>query len=336
MINWHSINPESIDGYPLTSETRRILPILVPPNYDENRDEPYPVAFILHGYGGRGVKYAVNTSSFGLSLADMLLNAMKAGELGECIVAFPDFSNDLGGSQYVNSEASGNYLDYLAHDLVDFIDENYNTHQSADYRAVLGHSSGGYGALICAMKKSDVFKYITSSAGDSFFEVLFPAHIKDVIIMAEKYGSLENFINEFRSMDNPGQAGQTAFNAIMICAMAACYAPNLTKKALYGDLFFDLDTGKVIPDVWAKYLAWDPIYMLDDHAHIAAIKNLKYLHLDAGKFDEYALQLGHRQIAAKLEQNKISFDITEYDGGHMGQSYRYVALLGRLLSAMGL
>jgi len=221
----------------------------------------------------------------------------------------------------------------LAHDLVDFIDDNFNTHRSADYRAVLGHSSGGYGALICALLKADVFKYIVSSAGDSMFDTLFPAHIKDVIIMAEKHGSIEKFLKWFFDLPAPGLAGQTAFNAMLLLAMAPCYAPNTANKPLYGDVFFDLKTGVIDRDIFAKYLAWDPINMID--ANIGSLKSLKYLHLDAGRFDEYSLQLGHRQIAAKLVARGVAHKITEYDGGHSGHAYRFAQNLQELMRALG-
>jgi enterochelin esterase family protein len=89
------------------------------------------------------------------------------------------------------------------------------------------------------------------------------------------------------------------------------------------DLPFDLRTGALRPDVWSRWLAWDPVRMLDNPTHLAACRRMQKVFLDAGLADEYYLQLGTRQIAAKLEAAGVAFVHEEFEGGHMNTQYRY-------------
>ena len=335
MVKWINFDSKALAGFKIQDACDRKFPIILPPNYSDKRDLPYPVIFVLCGFGSRPGKYIDNYSAFGESLSTKLLTAMEDKKLPEAIIVFPDCSNKFGCSQYINSPVFGNYFDYLNIELIDFIDQNYHTYKSADFRGICGHSSGGFGALMAAMRGQS-FKYICSSAADSFYPGLFIPAIKDVIISIEKHGSITKFLEWFYNLPDPGLAGGQAFNAMLLLAMAPCFAPNLDNPPLYGDLFFDLKTGEIIEDIWQKYLAWDPVVMLDKYIdkYIDNLKNLSWMHLDAGVNDEYSLQLGQRQIAAKLKQNNINHIITEYKGGHSGHSYRFVERIGLMLDRM--
>lgn len=334
MLHWISHQSTAISGFPMGDNPDREFPVFLPPNYDAKRTEPYPVIFILTGFSCKGVSYAYNETAYTLSLPQKLTQAIHENKLPACIVVFPDGSSKLGCSQYINSPAFGNYMDYFCHELVDCIDMEFNTHRDKNFRGVMGHSSGGFGALIYAMKKPDVFQFVCSSAGDSFFEASLLPNVVNSLAEIEKAGGVSEFVESFLASPNPGGMSKYAFITMLTIAMAPCFAPNVEVANIYGDLFFDLETGAIKADIWQKYLAWDPVHMVKDH--VKALQSLKWLHLAAGMNDEYGLQWGHRQFAKKLQVYDIEYHLQEYPGGHSGQGWRFTERIGLMLEKMGL
>src|SRR5207249_4463316 len=118
-------------------------------------------------------------------------------------------------------------------------------------------------------------------------------------------------------------------DTMMNLAMCSCYAPNRSAKPLLGDLYFDIRTGELIPEVWEKFLSWDPVRMVDRYAE--NLKKLKWIHLEAGTEDEYGLHIGHRQIAKKMDRYGIRYELTEYPGRHGGHHYRFGERIQKML-----
>lgn len=332
MIHWLTHSSKSIQAFPMGDPHERTFPVYVPDGYDEKRKAPYPVVFFLAGFSGRGSGYISDDSAFEVPLTTRFSLAIAEGRLPPFIGVFPDGTSKLGCSQYVNSPALGNYMDYITLELTDYIDSKYHTYKSGQYRAVVGHSSGGFGALVIAMLRPLSFSYVLSSAADSFYEVSMLSQLNHAMIELEKHKSVTNFINYFLQKPSKKTCSSQEMSTILTLAMAPCYAPNLSNAPLYGDLFFDLKTGAIIDEVWKKYLAWDPLRMID--RHLEALKKIRYLRLESGLQDEFALQWGHRQIAEKLTENNIPFEIEEYQGRHSGHHWRFEERLIRLLNRM--
>ncbi len=334
MLKWVKFSAESIKDFPMGDAHEREFPVYLPPDYDENRSDPYPVITLLSGYGSKGASYALDESVFTRSLPQNLDAAITANKIPACIVVFPDAGSKLGCSQYVNSPAIGNYMDYFCDDLPAFIDSEFHTLASADFRGVAGHSSGGFGALLFGMKRPDAYRYICSSAGDAAYEQLFWPAINHALSDIQKAGSVEKFIAAFLESPNPSSLGKHVFDTMLLLGMAPCYAPNLNAKKILGDIFFDLETGEIDQTVWEKYRAWDPLVMIDDHAD--NFSKLKWVHLAAGQQDEYGLQWGHRRFAKKLDSYNISYHLQEYPGGHSGQRWRFLERIELMLKQMPL
>jgi Putative esterase len=94
--------------------------------------------------------------------------------------------NDLGyaygGSQFVDSPGTGRYHSYLCDEVVAYVDAGYRTIPDAAHRAIMGKSSGGFGAMITPMLRPDVFGALATHAGDSLYEYAyipeFPAAVR--------------------------------------------------------------------------------------------------------------------------------------------------------------
>ena len=322
-----------LEKNPLGDPSERALPVYLPPNYDAKRKDPYPVMYILAGWSGRGARYLNDDGVFSAPLPESFDRMIQKEESPPFIVVFPDCSTKLGASQYVNSTSTGPYMDYLCDELIPFVDSKFHTYGDAVHRGVLGHSSGGFGAMVTTMMRPGSFSYLCSSAGDSWYDFIYKASIPTMIRIIKNAGGVEKFLQKFLSSPNPtGLLSKDDCETMMNLSMCACYAPNPNVPILKGDVYFDLETGETIPSVWEKFLAWDPVHMVD--RYVDNLKKLRWIHFEAGTEDEYALHIGHRQVAKKLDKHGIKYVLEEYPGKHGGHHYRMAYRIKRILEAM--
>jgi S-formylglutathione hydrolase FrmB len=101
--------------------------------------------------------------------------------------------------------------------------------------------------------------------------------------------------------------------------MAACYSANDDGSI---DLPFDTATGELIDDVWQRWLAWDPVRMVDGHAE--ALRGLRAIYIDSGARDQFFLDLGAEGFRRALERIGVTDVFFElFDGTHSSIEYRY-------------
>src|SRR5437764_3848366 len=137
--------------------------VYLPPGYEAS-GERYPSVYCLTGFTGRG-KGLLNDNAFTPNLAERMDRLIAAGTVQPMVLLMPDCFTYYGGSQYINSTATGNYEDYLTDEIVPFVDENFRTVADRSARAVMGKSSGGYGALIMGLRHADLFGLVCSTSG---------------------------------------------------------------------------------------------------------------------------------------------------------------------------
>ena len=307
---------------PLGDPTEREIGVYLPPSYDSASSRRFPIVLFLPGYTGTGLQL-LNRGAWSLALDRRLDALTAAGRGAESIVILPDCFTRYGGSQYVDSPAIGRYQSYLTEEVLAAVDARYRTIPRREGRAVIGKSSGGYGALILGMRRPDVFSAIGSHAGDSAFDLSYQKEFGRTLLTLEKKGGIRGFLSWFDEL--PMKSGASIEVMSNLCC-AAAWSPMERGPYGYGEGFelpFNLLTGALRPDVWARWLAWDPVRMLDDESHLAAFRSLRKIFLDAGLADEYYLQLGTRQLAAKLSTAGVAHVHEEFDGGHMNTQYRY-------------
>lgn len=305
---------EVLRGNALGDPATRELFVYLPPSYEADRSRRFPVVYCLTGFTGRG-QMLLNTQPFTPNLAERMDALVAKGTVAEMIVVMPDCFTRLGGSQYINSTATGRYEDYLVQEIVPFVDARFRTHASRDARAVMGKSSGGYGALVQAMRHADVFGLAASHSGDAYFEYCYLPDFPKTIRALK--GDPAAFLEKFWKEEKKGKEDVPALN---ILAMSACYSPD-EAAPLGFRLPFDLETGKIAPAVWARWLEQDPVRMAPVCAE--QLRSLKLLYIDAGTRDEFGLDLGARILAARLREMNIPFTHEEFDDGHFNIGYRY-------------
>ena len=311
---------------PLGDPAARELCVYLPPGYDGDAGRRFPVVYCLTGFTGRG-PMLLNTQPFAPSLSERMDALIANGAITEMIVVMPDCFTRLGGSQYINSEATGRYEDYLIKEIVPFVDGRFRTRAEREARAVMGKSSGGYGALVQGMRHAEVFGLVASHSGDAYFEYCYP---QDFIKYVRQVGDGDpsGFLEKFWSEERKGKEDVTLLNVL---AMSACYSPDLSRP-LGLRLPFNTHTGEIIPEVWARWLEHDPVRMVERYTD--ELRSLKLLYLDAGTRDEFALDMGARVLSARLKEHDVPFIHEEFDDGHFNISYRYDRSLEHISKAV--
>jgi hypothetical protein len=248
------------------------------------------------------------------------------------VLVYVDCWTSLGGSQYLDSPGTGRYLTYLCDEVVPFIDGRYRTMAHRDRRGIAGKSSGGYGAMVVPMLRPDVFGGLATHAGDALFECCYlPEFGMTVRALRDQHeGSYERFWEDFRSRPAFSREGDDVL--LNAWCMAACYSTDPDGTV---HLPFDPATGRLIDDVWQRWLAVDPVRMVPIHAD--AVRSMRAIYIDAGTHDEWFLDLGaeaYRRALADAGVTDVKFEL--FDAGHGGIEYRYpiaVLYLAERLSA---
>ncbi len=330
-----TLTSHALRDNPLGDPHQRSLPVYLPPGYHRS-SRRYPTVYLLTGFTGRGA-FMLNDSAFDEPIQERLDRLIGSGQIQPMIVVLPDAFTRYGGSQYLNSSATGRYEDYLIDEIVPFIDQSYRTLAQPDRRAIGGKSSGGFGALVQGMRHPDVFGAIACHSGDMYFDFCYRFDIPKFINAATR-NSLDNYENlrDWLAAFSPKMYPKPPafFDVIHLAAMAACYSPNPSSPTGF-DLPFEYHTGKLLPEVWARWLAWDPVNMLAEQTYAAALHRMKLLFIDCGNRDEYALHLGARIFIERLIELDIPHQHEEFDGGHRNTQFRYDASLTAISQAFG-
>jgi hypothetical protein len=289
----------------------RSVAIYLPEGYDGS-DVDYPLVVHLAGFLGSGLRQ-VGWRTFGPNVLQRLDRLASSGKMGPVIAAFPDSATSLGGTQYVDSLASGGWERFVLDELLPRIEARFRVRRGARHRAILGKSSGGYGALLHGMRHGEAWGAVAAHAPDCGFEIVyardFPCLLDE---LAPHGGDPARFVDYLRRAE---KVSRDESHALMLLCMAACYDPD-PAAALGIRLPVDPETSEIDPEAWARWLAHDPVRMIDDRSCQENLRRLGGLYLDCGRQDEYGLHYGLRSLVRKLERLGIPHDCEEFDGGH--------------------
>ncbi|ANT64995.1 alpha/beta hydrolase [Prosthecochloris sp. CIB 2401] len=329
-LTYVTVKGDTLRHNPLGDPHERHVPVFLPPSYGGSRR--FPVIYLLAGFASTGQSF-LNYRFGRKTLPGQLAELMERGKMREVIVVMPDCMTRYGGSQYVDSAATGNYETYLCRELIPAIDQSLCTLPQQRHRAVAGKSSGGFGALRLAMRHPDLFSAMACHSGDMHFELSYRSSFPAAARSLAKYtGGTKEFLEKWEQAHKPVSSD---FPLLDIMAMAACYSPDPSKAPPENMRFpFDPRTLDIIPEVWEEWLAFDPLVMLRNNDYAAALGNLRLLYLDCGSLDEYNLQFGHRKFSAQLEERGIAHMYEEFPDTHGDTSYRYATSLPKLADAI--
>jgi S-formylglutathione hydrolase FrmB len=322
------VDSRALAGNPLGDPTARRVAVWLPPSYASAPDRRFPVIYWLAGYAGTGEQMFSGTP-WQPGVGDRLDRLAASGAMGEAIVVAPDCFTRWGGAQYLDSPALGHYETHVVREVISAIDARFRTVATRDGRAVGGKSSGGFGALVLAMRHPDLFSAVASHAGDMYFELSAMPDLAVAVRTLRRHRGVDGFLRQFEANEKKGSAD---FTTMMVLAQAGAYSPDPAREHGVA-LPFDLDTGEIDWAVWQRWKAWDPIEMAAPHAE--ALRKMKLIFIDAGTRDEHSLDLGARIFVRRLRLLNIDCEHQEFDDGHRGTAYRYDISLPKLAAAIG-
>jgi len=315
---------QALANNPWGDPAEREVPVYLPAGFSPSLKLPLMVS--LAGYTSSGLAQ-VNWRGFEESLPERLDRLIASAAMGPVVVLMPDCFTTLGGNQYINSPAVGAYADYVLDELIGLVEAEFATDPAR--RAVFGKSSGGYGAMVLAMRYPGRFAAAASHAGDVGFETLFkPAFPAVATALRECQGDLARFLKKFW---NAKKIASADLGALMMCGMAASFDPD-PSQSLGFCLPFDLNTCQVDQARWRNWLEHDPLVMLERHSK--ALKTLRKFYLDVGTRDEYHTQYGSRLLHARLDILGVDHHFEEFDGTHSGIDHRLDVSLPTLYAAL--
>ena len=326
------VESDLLASNPLGDPSQRPLYVYSSPAVAAGEATAVACVYVLQGFSGQLDGWLAR-KAFEPTFIERL-DAMFAEPDRECadaVVVFVDAFTALGGSQFLDSPATGRYTSYICDEIVPFVDASYPTAATRELRAVSGHSSGGYGALVLPMLRPDVFGSLIAHAPDTLFEACYMSDFSNTTrILRDHYeGSYEALLKAFTDSET--------FNwtlwgePINAYAMAAAYSPDLDTPG--GVLLpFDTQSGQLIPEIWERWLACDPVRMAPRHAD--ALRSLHHIHVEAGRSDEYMLDVGAVAFSKELDKLSVTHTLELFDGGHSGTSHRFAPAIRTLLASL--
>jgi enterochelin esterase-like enzyme len=326
---------------PLGDPHARKLGVWLPPGYDATKRR-YPVLYDLVGFTGSGLSH-LGWKPFGANVPERAARLIHEGKMGPAILVFPDCFTSLGGNQYVNSPAIGNYADYLTRELIPFVDREFRTLASREHRGCFGKSSGGYGATVHGMKYARYWGAVANHSGDACFDFVYWHDWPNTLNELAKYrvpkrtagrydalkesrrkgladgkddGRIRRFLDKVWRTEKLSGAET---HCIMNLCMAATYDPD-RRTALGFRVPFNLESGEPIAERWRQWRKHDPINLVSQYK--SNLKTLRGIYIDCGWRDQYHIHFGTRLLSARLAAGGIKHTYEEFDDNHSDIDYR--------------
>ncbi len=344
---------------PLGDPAQRKLGVWLPHEYDSaathGRGRRFPVLYDLVGFTGTGIAH-LNWKPFSENVAERAARLVRDKRMGPAIIVFPDCFTSLGGNQYVNSSAIGNYADFLLDEVIPLVDKEFRTLASRDHRGCFGKSSGGYGAMIHGMKYASHWGAIANHSGDAYFDFIYRADWPNTLNELGSYRrpprKAGRYANRIESADEHKLAqglddGRVRRfldamwkkhkltlgegHALMNVCMAATYDPDPDVPNGFR-LPYHMETGELLPQRWQRWLQHDPVLLVDKYAD--NLRRLKGIYVDCGWRDQYHIHYGSRQLSRALEKARVAHHYEEFDDTHSDIDYRMDVSLPFLYRAL--
>ena len=282
------IDSRALAGNPLGDPARRPLLAWVPPGGGAG----LPAVYFLHGFTGSGRGW-LNVSAFQPTVPERIDALVAAGEVPPFVAVFPDGFTGVGGTQWTHAPAVGRYQDYVADEVVALVEARLGTRPAREARAVVGKSSGGYGALRMGRDRPDVFAHLACHAGDAYFEYCYLSDLPRAAAALLGSPSAAAWLDDARRRARETKLAGSDHPVLNTIAMAAHYSPD-PAAPLGLALPFELPSGRLRPDVWERWLEHDPVRFVP--ASLDAYRRLATVYLDCDTRDEYQLRWGARMV----------------------------------------
>ncbi|MBK9601502.1 MAG: hypothetical protein IPO36_06585 [Anaerolineales bacterium] len=308
-INTIKISAPSLKNNLVGEAAERTIQVYLPPSYGIQGNR-FPVVYYLPGYGDSGM--------IGFNLPDSMDRLVNDGKVNEMIIVVVNGTNKLGGSFYANSPVTGNWEDFIAQDVVGYVDGHFRTLAQAESRGITGHSMGGFGALNIAMHRPDVFGAVYSMSPGLFDEngltesQMFESErlIQSFIKFEEKLSALP--LEEAGTKMLPSPQEFALFYGF-------AFAPNPDRHPPYFDYPFTEVDGKLVrnDEIWKKWESGFGVIADEVILYKVNVLTLTGIVVDYGEYDEYNwIPKGCIYFGEQLTAAGIPVEVEAYSGSH--------------------
>lgn len=285
------VHGTSLEGNLEGDAVDRDVLVFLPPSYAKDKHRRYPVVYALHGYSIGAEQWTHE-----IHVPQTIEGAFAQGAK-EVIVVLPDSKTAHNGSMYSSSVTTGDFENFIAHDVVSYIDAHYRTLPNRLSRGLVGHSMGGYGATRIGMKHADVFGSL---------------YIMSPCCLAPRPAGPPNpeLEKSLEAVKTPEDSAKLQFFARAQLATAAAWSPDPKNPPLYLDL--PTTDGVAQPDVLAKWTANAPLAFIDQY--IGGLRQYRAISIDVG--DQDGLRADTQKLHEVLDKYGIANSFEIYRGTH--------------------
>ncbi|MCB2065790.1 MAG: esterase [Erythrobacter sp.] len=284
------VHGTTLEGNLEGNSADRSVMVVLPPSYASSPTRHYPVVYYLHGF-------AISGRGFYDFMQVPTAVAQNAAEGREFIVVVPDTLTAMGGSMYSNSVTVGNFRDFVAMDLVHYVDANYRTIPTRAGRGLAGHSMGGYGTWVVGMTHPEVFNAIWAQSA---------------CCVSPRNESPESAA-AMAAVPRDGVDG-AGFGMRAGLASATAWAPDPGNPPFYVQWPLAAD-GSVDQLVIAQWANNSPLAMVA--SHVAALESFAAIGSDVGAGD--GLIRDDTAISQQLDRFGVEHIFETYDGNHVNR-----------------
>jgi S-formylglutathione hydrolase FrmB len=284
-----TIHGRALEGNLEGDAVDRAVLVFLPPSYARERNRHYPVVYALHGYSIGAEQWSQE-----IHVPQTIEGAFARGAK-EMIVVLPDSKTVHNGSMYSSSATTGDFENFIAHDVVSYIDAHYRTIPNRDSRGLVGHSMGGYGVSRIGMKHPDVFGSL---------------YIMSPCCLSPSGTGPANPANEeaLAAVKTLEDSAKLPFGVRAQLASAAAWSPNPNNPPLY----LDLPIGQNQQSVLARWTANAPLAFIDQY--IQNLRQYRAIAIDVGDQDNLKVDTG--KLHDVLTHYGIKHDFEIYAGTH--------------------
>lgn len=286
---------KALEGNLEGDDANRSVSIYLPASYSVKTKKHYPVVYFLHGFTDDDSKW-YGLKKHWINLPNILDTVFSEGKAAEMIFVTPDAYTKYKGSMYSNSVTTGNWEDFVAKDLIAYVDRHYRTIPKAASRGLCGHSMGGYGTMRIGSHHPDIFSAIYMLSPASLMPDREPDH--------EALARLE-------AIKTPEDAARADFGIMYAIASSAAWSPNPDSAPFCFEM--PVKNGQIQQNIYNKWVANMPLTTLDQY-----IGNLKQLHgigFDAGTKD-INISASIKVLDEELNKYGIRHQYESYVGNH--------------------
>ena len=290
------ITSAKLRGNPLGDPATRRLAVFIP---DDAKDAArVPLVVYLPGWGGSSEDaIAAGAGAWFGQVVDQL-----AARGRPVRIAVVDGRSRYGGSQFLNSAATGDYADYVADEIVPAL-----TKGGAQTCIIAGHSSGAYGALLLAMGHHEKFPAVVALSPDSDFETTHKPLVEQPSVRAVTPAELDAAMAPAKTARLPADG-----TARLVMGLCANYAPTAGQPGRF-DWLYDA-AGHWRAEAWARWLALDPLTLVREKPD--AFAPAQRIYLDGAEHDEFGANIGAAKIHTVLRERKAPATFYEAPGHH--------------------